>query len=68
MKSFNKSFVTVFTDKNGYHKVLMPNGEEIPFLVKTVTCDEVGFSKVEFGMLCNVVSTKEEAFKKYKEE
>jgi len=68
MKSFCKSFVTVFTDKNGHHKVLLPSGEEIPHLVKTVTTDEVMNSTVQFDIACNVVSTKEEALKKYKEE
>jgi hypothetical protein len=68
MKKFCKCFVTVFTDKNGKHKVMLPSGEEIPHLVKTVTTDDVLFSTVQFDMACNVVATKEEALEKYKAE
>lgn len=67
MSRFCKQFVTVFTDENGYHKVMLPNGEEIPHLLKTVTTDVVGFSKVEFEITCNIVATKDEALEKYKE-
>jgi len=66
MRSFNKGLVSVFTDENGYHKVMMPSGEVIPHLIKTVTTNEVDFSKVEFEMICNVVATKEDALENYK--
>lgn len=68
MKSFCKNLATVFIDKLGFHKVMLPSGEEIPHLVKTVTTDEIAFSTVSFDLVCNIVSTKEEALKKYKEE
>lgn len=64
MKSFNKSFATVFTDGK-HHKVMLPTGELVPHLIKTVTVDAIDFSKVEFELLCNVVETKEDALKSY---
>lgn len=65
MKKFCKKLATVFTDENGYHKVMLPSGEVIPHLVKTITTDEVGFSTVQFDLVCNVVPTKKDALEKY---
>lgn len=66
MKYFNKSLVSVFTDENGQHKVVLPSGEVIPHLVKTVTTNEPGFSIVMIEMVCNVVVTKNDALENYK--
>jgi hypothetical protein len=68
MKSFCKKLATVFTDEMGFHKVMLPSGEVIPHLVKTVTTDEVAFSTVQFDLVCNIVQTKGEALEKYKAE
>jgi hypothetical protein len=68
MKSFNKNLVSVFTDERGNHKVILPSGEVIPHLIKTVTTDDVEIAVVEFKMICNVVATKEDALQKYKAE
>ena len=67
MRKFNKIFATVFTE-NGFHKVMLPSGEVLPHLVKSVTTDEIEISQVEIEMLCNVVSTKEDAVKLYSKE
>jgi len=65
MKSFNKVFITVFTE-NGHHKAMLPSGEIIPHAVKSITTDGVHLSTAKFKFVCNVVATKEEALEKYK--
>lgn len=63
-KKFSKHFATVFVE-NGYHKLMLPSGEVIPHLIETVTVDSIEYSKVTLTAICNVVSNKEEALKKY---
>lgn len=66
MKKFNHGFVTVFTNDNGSHKVMLPSGEIIPNDIKSLTIDEVNYSEVTVTFICNITKTKEEALEKYK--
>ena len=64
MSKFFKGFASVYVE-NGFHKVVLPNGTKIPHLVKTVTECDVDRAEVTFTVLCNNVSSFEEAIRGY---
>ena len=67
--TFDKKFASVYTDKDGQHRVILPNGEDITGIITTMVVDEVGqdaYCTAHFFV--NLVPTREEALKKYKDE
>lgn len=65
---FNKDWPTVICSDNGFHTVVMPNGDEVTPIIKTVVTDECGdYPYIEVTMFCNIAKDKEDAARKYKE-
>lgn len=66
MKQFIKEIPTVYTE-NGMNFVLMPNGNKLPDVIKTILTDDCAdsYATVMVELRCNICSTKEEALEKY---
>lgn len=71
MDNFNKSIPSVYINEKGQHIVVLPNGNEIPHLIKTCVIDDASSYNIYGGVICeatfkiNLVANKEEAIKKY---
>lgn len=72
MDNFDKSIPSVYINERGQHIVILPNGSEIPHLIKTCVIDDASSNNNYGGIICeatfkvNLVSTKQEAIEKYK--
>lgn len=59
--------MTVYVE-NGAHLVITPKGENIPLILKTTVTDPFDhFSNICIEAHCNIVGSKEEALRLYKE-
>lgn len=65
-KGFIKSIATVYSE-NGMHFVMLPDGKNIPHIVKTTVTDDCNdtCATVLIELRCNIRSTKEEALELY---
>ena len=61
-------FASVYTDEKGLNRIVLPTGEDVPHLLSTNTeCKVDAIPTCTFSLVVNIVSTKEEALKKYSE-
>ena len=71
MDNFIYSLASVYINDRGQHIVILPNGTEIPHLIKTCVIDDASSNNIYGGVYCeatfkiNLVANKEEALKKY---
>jgi hypothetical protein len=72
MDNFNKLIPSIYINDKGQHIVILPNGSEIPHLIKTCVIDDASSNNVFGGVVCeatfkvNLVANKEEAVERYK--
>lgn len=65
-KGFHKEFATVYTDELGQHRLMLPEGIDLPHIVRTVIVDDAGDPSVAvINFMVNLVPTKSDALMGY---
>ena len=65
--NFNPNYATLVTDDFNQHALILPNGQKLYGVIKTLTNDSVGLQpQCEVTLFCNILSTEFEAKTYYK--